>query len=123
MPCEPLKDGGFICGTWSKRERAPRCACGRRSTLLCDGPREGGDPMTTCDAPLCRRCAVTPAPGLAVLPDGRGGWPTPHDSAVRAQRLRSAGDREGAKGMRDLVEPDTRDFCPACAAALNKRTP
>lgn len=39
-----------------------RCNCGRRATRLCDWKvpmKKSG----TCDAPLCERCAIVPAPG------------------------------------------------------------
>lgn len=42
-------------------ERAKRCPCGQRETLLCDwkmpNKRSG-----TCDAPLCPACTTSPAP-------------------------------------------------------------
>lgn len=39
-----------------------RCKCVRRATRLCDWKvptKKSG----TCDAPLCERCAIVPAPG------------------------------------------------------------
>lgn len=62
MTCEQvtLPGGGtaIICSPG----RAKRCACGKRAPLLCDWKvpehRSG-----TCDAPLCRDCTTSPAPG------------------------------------------------------------
>jgi hypothetical protein len=51
-----MPDGGmaFICFS-GRRPTAPPCACGARSTIQCDYPT---GPGKTCDAHLCRRCAV-----------------------------------------------------------------
>jgi hypothetical protein len=68
MPCErvSLPGGGFaiVCGTRSRRQR---CACGQPSTQLCDWKvpeRLSG----TCDAPICARCSVSPAPDKDLCP-------------------------------------------------------
>ncbi len=61
MPCThvTLPGGGtaIVCGI----RRRQRCACGRPATLICDWKttsRSG-----TCDAPVCVRCATSPAEG------------------------------------------------------------
>lgn len=62
MACEwvELPGGGtaIVCGGG----RGKKCKCGRRATLECDWKvpkRRSG----TCDAPICARCATSPAPG------------------------------------------------------------
>jgi len=61
---------GFACGP----RRAPRrCGCGAPASLLCDWKtpvRKSG----TCDAPLCARCASSPAPGKNLCPEHAGAW-------------------------------------------------
>lgn len=50
------------------RERRKCCACGTAATLACDWKvpsRRSG----TCDAPICRRCATSPAPEKDICPD------------------------------------------------------
>lgn len=61
MACErvALPGGGaaIVCSS----HRRQRCACGQRATLLCDWKvptRRSG----TCDAPICPRCSMSPAP-------------------------------------------------------------
>jgi hypothetical protein len=51
-----LDDGttAIVCGS-GPRPRTKPCKCGGWSTLLCDYPLSPGK---TCDAPLCRHCAV-----------------------------------------------------------------
>lgn len=53
-----LPGGGtaFVCYSGKQRRNLPSCACGARSTLQCDFPLLAGQ---TCDAFLCRRCAVS----------------------------------------------------------------
>ncbi|WP_138984465.1 hypothetical protein [Sphingobium yanoikuyae] len=60
MPCEvvPMPSGGaaIICSNGRRK----RCACGRPAPFLCDWKvpaRRSG----TCDAPICDRCAISPA--------------------------------------------------------------
>lgn len=73
MACQriQLPDGtsAIVCGT----RRAARCACGRPGTLLCDwkvkGRRSG-----TCDAPICNRCATSPAPDKDLCPQHARAW-------------------------------------------------
>lgn len=36
-----------------------RCKCGKPATLLCDYPLRGKKEGKTCNAPMCRSCAVT----------------------------------------------------------------
>lgn len=74
MACESVKlpDGGtaIVCGP---RRPSKRCACGRPATLLCDwkvpGKRSG-----TCDAPICDRCATSPAPDKDLCPAHASEW-------------------------------------------------
>lgn len=68
MTCHhvPLPDGtsAIVC----TRTRIQRCVCGRRADRLCDWKlpeRKSG----TCDAPICGRCATSPAPGKDLCPD------------------------------------------------------
>lgn len=72
MPCTPftLPDGsrGLACSS----SRRPRCACGQRSTRLCDWKVEGG----TCDRPLCSRCTLAPAPDKDLCPQHAAEWKT-----------------------------------------------
>lgn len=59
MTCEHVRIGGvaaIVCGP------TERCRCGRRATRLCDW-KVPAKKSGTCDAPLCERCAVVPAPG------------------------------------------------------------
>lgn len=67
MTCEhvALPGGGtaIVCSS-AKR---PRCECGRAAPLLCDwkvSDRKSG----TCDAPICDRCATSPAPEKDLCP-------------------------------------------------------
>ena len=60
MTCElvELPGGGkaIICGPSGDYSK---CACGRRATRLCDGPRMKRNRLNdTCDRPLCDECAV-----------------------------------------------------------------
>jgi len=58
MPCRRIKlaNGGtaIVCTRGPQR----RCACGLPATKLCDWPKG----RSTCDAPLCERCAVSVGP-------------------------------------------------------------
>jgi hypothetical protein len=51
---------GIACGSRSRPK--PCKQCGARSTRLCDYPLAGKKRGTTCDAPLCDRCAVKVGP-------------------------------------------------------------
>lgn len=59
MPCHTVATPGgaaIVCGVRGRQ----RCACGRPATLLCDWKvptKKSG----TCDAPICSRCATSPA--------------------------------------------------------------
>lgn len=68
MTCEAVKlPGGGTAIVCSSRRRA-RCACGARAPLLCDWrmpKRRSG----TCDAPVCKRCATSPAPEKDLCPE------------------------------------------------------
>ena len=64
MTCEHVTlPGGARAIVCSSRKRA-RCSCGRPAPLLCDWKVEGG----TCDAPICARCATSPAEGKDLCP-------------------------------------------------------
>jgi hypothetical protein len=61
MPCRPMcRSGnrayGSICGPAGRGKSQPPCACGRRGTLLCDGPGQG---RKLCSASLCEACSVS----------------------------------------------------------------
>ncbi|MDB5687756.1 MAG: hypothetical protein JWR77_2345 [Rhizorhabdus sp.] len=85
MPCEhaTLRNGAraIVCS------QAKRCKCGRRATMLCDWKvpeRKSG----TCDAPLCQRCATSPAPGKDLC--------VKHVAALeqwKAEKVAKSGDR------------------------------
>lgn len=53
----------IVCGTRGAR----RCACGRKSTLLCDW-RVPARKSGTCDAPICDQCSTRPAPDKDLCP-------------------------------------------------------
>ena len=64
LPGTPLH-GAIVCHS-GRREAARYCACGAPAPLLCDwrtGSRGRGvwEPWT-CDKPVCRACAISPAP-------------------------------------------------------------
>lgn len=66
MHCQHVRFPGggtaLVCGP-----KPRRCKCGNAATLLCDWKmpsRKSG----TCDAPICERCATTPAPGKDLCP-------------------------------------------------------
>ena len=60
MACKLLNDEagrviGFVCGPGIGQKK---CACGRPSLKLCDGPAPENSGRATCDTALCRACAV-----------------------------------------------------------------
>lgn len=60
----PAGGSAIVCTTSRRR----RCRCGRPAGLLCDwkvSSRKRG----TCDAPICDRCAVSPAPDKDLCQD------------------------------------------------------
>lgn len=67
MTCERVSlPGGItaiVCGT----RRKPRCKCGQPAPLLCDW-KVPGKKSGTCDAPICKRCATSPAPDKDLCP-------------------------------------------------------
>lgn len=73
MTCTPfaLPDGarGFVCGP------TQRCRCGNRATLLCDW-KVPGKKSGTCDAPICRKCATSPAPEKDLCAKHAAEWKT-----------------------------------------------
>lgn len=53
--------------------RAKRCRCGRVATRECDWKvpsRKSG----TCDAPVCDRCTLSPAPDKDLCPEHAARW-------------------------------------------------
>jgi hypothetical protein len=56
-----LSDGttAIVCGSGRRPRRQCACGCGTPASIQCDYPTEGGG---TCDAFLCRRCAVPVEP-------------------------------------------------------------
>lgn len=69
-----LPGGGtaIVChsGPRPRTRRACSCGCGRTATLRCDYPVPGktGTRRYTCDAYLCRQCAVAAGPDLDYCP-------------------------------------------------------
>lgn len=59
----PTGQTAFVCGPKPKTKPCP-CGSGKGATQLCDAPVEGG----TCDAPLCKVCTSSPAPGVDHCP-------------------------------------------------------
>lgn len=61
-----LEDGttAIVCHS-GRRPRSKPCKCGNPSTLLCDYPTADG----TCDAPLCRSCAIRKGPNRDYCPN------------------------------------------------------
>ena len=61
MTCErvTMPGGGTAIVCFSRRRQ--HCACGRVATLLCDWKVESKR-SGTCDAPICTRCSMSPAP-------------------------------------------------------------
>lgn len=65
MTCERVAwEGGsaIVCGV-----RRKKCPCGRKATLECDWKvptKKSG----TCDAPICDRCTLSPAPDKDICP-------------------------------------------------------
>lgn len=60
MTCETIRmpSGGYAIVCSRGRQKHKFCACGKPATLLCDWPKDKG----TCDAALCRKCAVPAGP-------------------------------------------------------------
>ena len=75
-----------------------RCRCGAPAKLLCDWKvptRKSG----TCDAPICARCAVSPAVGKDLCTDhGREfeSWKASRQAAARANQAHDEGRRSNA---------------------------
>lgn len=62
MPCDPIEVDGIVGVVCSRgRRRLPPCnSCGRAGAEpLCDFPATGRFRSKTCDAAICRTCAVT----------------------------------------------------------------
>jgi hypothetical protein len=71
MTCRHVKVGGspaIVCSRGRQARR--RCGCGRPATLLCDYPVPHGEvrKVSTCDAPICRKCAASVGPDLDYCP-------------------------------------------------------
>lgn len=67
MACEtiglPNGSRAIVCGARKRR----RCACGRPAALLCDW-KMPAKKSGICDAPICDRCAASPAPDKDLCP-------------------------------------------------------
>lgn len=72
---------GFACTRGDRRIR-PCSSCGQASTLLCDEPLRGSKKGKTCDAPLCRGCAVEVGPDRHLCP--------PHARATKGDGIATA---------------------------------
>lgn len=74
MPCVPFTTPEGLTGIMCmSRGSTPRCPCGNRGVFLCDWKvpeRKSG----TCDAPLCGRCATSPAKDKHLCPAHRVAW-------------------------------------------------
>ena len=76
MPCRtiPLPGGGtaIVCGPRVRRPLRRCVVCNVPDTLatmkLCDGPRNGGKPGQTCDAPVCVEHALHIEPDTDYCP-------------------------------------------------------
>ena len=55
----------IVCHSGPRPRSKPCKCCGTRSNLLCDYPT---GPRRTCDAPLCRGCAVSRGPNVDYCP-------------------------------------------------------
>lgn len=82
MTCDvvTLPGGGRAIVCSGRGRTRARCACGRPAPLLCDWkmPETGG----TCDAPICKRCATSPARKKDLCPK--------HAKAFEAWKVRHA---------------------------------
>lgn len=73
MPCIPFKDKngavGLMC-SGRGRPKPRQCQfCGlMNATLLCDGPPASSSRKRTCDAWLCRTCALNDGPDRDLCP-------------------------------------------------------
>lgn len=117
MPCEQYRPrGGGTLWMCSTQRVATICSvCKRRkATLLCDHPADGG----TCDAPLCKRCAVH----IGNV-DARPDLSDPLvrfaiEVTTRSPKGRTARQKRTHEAVRDLAKmhmmtPDTVDWCPS----------
>jgi hypothetical protein len=59
MPCDVRNFGNVTVVVCSRRRKSPPCSCGRPSVKLCDFPLTGPKTGTTCDKPICDRCATS----------------------------------------------------------------
>jgi hypothetical protein len=76
-----LEDGTVAHVLYAPPKAKPCRYCTRRSSLLCDWVMPGGK---TCDAPLCRRCAVPGGRRTDYCPTHRFVSPTPPDRPTAA---------------------------------------
>jgi len=83
MPCEPVKIGntvGLVCSRSAPRRKCR--FCGSSASLLCDyASRRDPTNTSTCDKPLCPRCAVREG-DLDFCPDHPARVPPPQLSLV-----------------------------------------
>lgn len=72
MTCTPIKFGdggtGFVCSRPSRKQQKFCKGCGRPADLLCDW-KVKGKASGTCDAPICLRCTMSPAPDKDLCPE------------------------------------------------------
>lgn len=68
MPCIPVKlVGGGTAIVCTGRRARKKCACGQTATLECDW-KVPSKKSGTCDAPICAKCATSPAPDKDLCP-------------------------------------------------------
>lgn len=74
MGCNPIYNDGQMIGIACGRGQTQRCQwCGSKSTKLCDYPITKPvfgqpDSKSTCDKPICARCAVSIGPNRDYCP-------------------------------------------------------
>jgi len=108
MTCEsiPMKNGViFMCSRGSRKK--PRCKCGSLAVKLCDYPLRGAKSGSTCDRPLCARCAST-EPDVVDMAEERALQLGIEDMCTSEGKKLWRG-----RGLR--LEKDTFDLCPAHA--------
>jgi hypothetical protein len=74
MTCETVTlPSGYRAIVCSSRSRKRCRVCGAKAALLCDW-KVAKKSSGTCDAPLCHRCAETPAPDKDLCPTHAGAY-------------------------------------------------
>jgi hypothetical protein len=84
MPCEHLKmsDGGVAIVCTARRAQKKCRLCGAQAVILCDWRDPADSDASSCNKPLCMRCAVHVAEDVDFCPDHRA--PAPARQGVLA---------------------------------------